>query len=42
LGNLIIGCDLHVMIVVTYEPMGAILVVVAGLFLVEKYMWGND
>jgi hypothetical protein len=30
------------MIPVTYEPLEGILVVVAGLFPVDMYIWGND
>jgi hypothetical protein len=30
------------MILLTYEPLEGILVVVAGLFLVDRYIWGND
>jgi hypothetical protein len=30
------------MILVTYEPLEGVLVVVAGLFPVDRYMWGND
>jgi hypothetical protein len=30
------------MIPVTYEPLEGMLVVVAGLFLVDRYKWGND
>ena len=39
-GNLIIGCDLHVMIHVTYEPLEGILVIVAGPFPMDMYTWG--
>jgi hypothetical protein len=30
------------MILVAYEPLEGVLVVAAGLFLVDKYIWGND
>jgi hypothetical protein len=36
LGNLIIGCDLHAMIVVTYEPLEGVLVVVAVSLSVDR------
>ena len=42
LGDLIIGCDLHAMILVTYEPLEDILFASIGIFLVDRYSWGND
>ena len=33
MGNLIIGCDLHAMILVTCEPLEGILIVFGGPFL---------
>ena len=36
LGNLIIGCDLHAMIPMTYEPLESVLVVAAGSCPVER------
>jgi hypothetical protein len=40
LGNLIIGCDLDVIILVTYEPLEGVLVVVVGPCPVDRYTWG--
>jgi hypothetical protein len=40
LGNLIFGCDLHAMILVTYEPLEGLLVVPAGPCPVDRYIEG--